>query len=884
MILIHLLFIQFISSAQTTVVASPNSNCTGESKKCEYSGPSILINEINISPSNQDGSLVTGSEFGSPNWGEGEWIELYNPDECNEIDISGYMLGSYNSLGQRGAGGGGANGMGFILPQGSVVPPNGFVIVRGKRATPPPPEVIDIVAIELANNICIEGGPTSRFWFANSGGWFAFYDRNGVVQDAIKWGAPVAADLNGLPCISAANVFPSSVTSVASYNSSGIGHNLGSSQVGWTYVRIPDGGNWSNTMAAESSSYGSCNLPGSCDNGLGSSTCNGSATLTPSFGTSPYTYAWDDALEQTTVTATQLCAGTYQVSVTDAVGIKRTVQVIVVDDFFEIDSIKIDQPNCFEELGSAEIMVDGQSISNGTLKYTWDPAVSTSNVATSLQHGYYKVSVNDDYCLRDTFFTILDREIKISTFVDQPIACLEKEVNFQNFSTGVAEGTSTCYWDFGDGESSSNCSPSHLYKNVGNYDVTLKITDQFGCEKENTSFAMVNVNTLPVVDLGNDTIYCGNEMTLLDAGPGFVNYEWSNGAGGVQTISAFPYGPQSVVVTDINGCKGSDTIVLSALPYPAFELGDDQTFCEGETTVLNVPLTQVDYLWNTGTTGASITISESGVYYVEVVNAGNCYASDSMELFVIPYPTDASINKDTLGCVGDQEQLRILTDGDQVLWSNGVYGNSTLVTESGNYSAIASNNLHDVSCSLFDTIDVVFQDYPELLPPDSFLYCFEFDANLKINTPTIANYYNWRPEENYTYQRTSGPHELVVYEKGVYSVSVFDHPFCRKIQEVVVEEKCPLRLYVPTAFTPDNDGVNDLFYPVAPNFEILEFTIFNRWGEIIFESIGGKGWNGQLNGNDAQQGIYVWKCRAKGYSDKYYDQTIYQIGTVALVR
>lgn len=865
---------------QVAVETTPNTICTGESKKCEYSGPSILINEINISPSHQDGSLVTGSDFGTPNWGEGEWIELYNPNECNEIDISGYMLGSYNGV----EGSKSAKGMGFILPKGSVVPPNGFVIVRGREAAAPPAGVIDIVALEANNNICIEGGSTSRFWFQNAGSWFAFYDRDGAVQDAIKWGNPVLSDLDKNPCIPAANVFPSSVTSVASYNQAGVGHHLGAPVVGQTYVRIPDGGSWSSSMAYEYSSYGSCNLSGSCVNGEGSSTCNGTAILNPSFGSAPYTYVWGDDLEQTTSSATKLCEGIYNVLVTDVNGTNQSVVVTVKDDFLEIDSLAIIQPNCTIDYGSIEVFLKGQAATNGSYVYNWNPVVSAANFAGDLEGGYYSITVSDVFCLRDTFAMIRDKEIEIVPVVDQPAACMEKPVNFANYSTGVKEGTSSCEWDFGDGEASSNCSPSHLYESIGTYHVTLKITDEYGCEKEVTTYSMVGVNALPVVDLGNDSSFCGNETMVLDAGLGFTDYVWSNGAGGVSTNTVFPYGEESVIVTDINGCEGMDTILLSSVPFPIFDLGDDLTFCDGGSATIDVPLSQVSYLWNTNETSSSIIISSKGFYSVQVINSLNCTSSDTMQLFVVSYPLYADISKDTIGCVGDIQTLSISTDGEQVLWNNNAFGKNAFVTETGKYGAIVSNSMNGVSCNLSDSIDVVFHSYVDLIEPDSSLYCFEFGASLLINTPTIATYYDWDVELNELFQRTTGGNEVRVYSEGIYSVAVYDNPFCQKTQDIVVQEKCPLRFYIPNAFSPNGDDINDLFIPVAPNFETLEITVFNRWGQIIFHSKDGKGWDGRVNGKRAQQDVYVWKCAATGYDEEYHKKSISKNGTVTLLR
>lgn len=870
---------------QVGVETIPNTICTGESKKCEYTGPSILINEISISPSLHDGSLVTMSEYVLPDWGEGEWIELYNPNECDEVDISGYMLGSFNSIGAMAManGGGEANGMGYILPEGSVVPPNGFAVVRGRNAAEPPPGVIDIVALELQNNICVDGGTKSRFWFANSGGWFAFYDTNGVVQDAVKWGVPLLSDLDKKPCIPSANVFPSSITSLSSYNEAGIGHHLGPFAFGQTYVRVPDGGDWSTNMADENSSLGSCNVPGGCLNGEGSSTCNGTATLRPSFGLAPYTYVWNDDLEQTTAVATKLCAGTYNVLVTDATGIAETITVVVKDEFLEIDSLVVIQPNCNVEYGSIEVFLKGKSAVNGSYTYDWSPAVSSINIAENLEGGHYGITISDTYCLRDTFAVIRDKEIKISMSVDQPLACLEKPVNFNNYSTGVQAGTSSCEWDFGDGASSAICSPSHLYDSTGSYDVTLKITDEFGCEKEAIVNAMVKVNSLPVIDLGRDTVFCGNQTKVLDAGLGFVDYQWSNGGEGVNTNTVYPNGEESVIVTDINGCKGSDTILLLPTPFPIFNLGEDLALCEGEISTLAVPLNDVNYFWNTGEISSEIKVSITGNYSVVVTNIHDCSASDSIEVNFVSYPSHASINKDTLGCVGDVHILSINTDAEQTVWSNGATGITNEVYETGVYKATSSNNLDDASCAVTDSIDVIFYPYANIIVPDTSVYCFEFGESLVVSTPSIASYYDWETEINHFFQTTRGK-EIRVYEEGVYTVKVYDYPHCQIKQDVVVEEKCPLRFYVPNSFTPNGDGINDLFFPVAPNFESLEFTIFNRWGELIFHSIQGEGWDGRINGEVAQQGVYVWRCSASGYDNNYSKKLISKNGVVTLVR
>ena len=142
------------------------------------------------------------------------WAELYNPNPCQSIDISGYLLGNYTSEGS------GA----FIFPPGTIVPAQGFVIVRGQTAAAVPSSslvqnggnVVEIVIASGSTYTCIEacagctiGG--NRFWLPDTGGWLAIYDTSNNPQDAISWGSAI---LSGTPC----NPSASTSTTIPSYN------------------------------------------------------------------------------------------------------------------------------------------------------------------------------------------------------------------------------------------------------------------------------------------------------------------------------------------------------------------------------------------------------------------------------------------------------------------------------------------------------------------------------------------------------------------------------------------------------------------------------------------------------------------------------------------
>jgi gliding motility-associated-like protein len=470
-------FIPSMLSAQcgieTNITLQPNSSCL----ECNYVGPSILINEICIAPTSGDGSIFGPGATGAGS-GEGEWIELYNPNWCDSIDISGYLLGSFNSTGSPTLPA--SNGMAFTLPQGTVVPPLGFVVVRGQNTPPPPPDAIDIIVNNNNNQICIDGGiGVSRLWFQNTGGWFAFYDADGVPQDVISWGNPPLGDLNGNPCTPPTNSLPPGFGTIPSYTQSGIGVNVGNFFLGQNFVRIPDGGPWSPTLAPENFSYGSCNDPNNCLSQTGITVCNGTATVNVTAGTGPFTYLWNDPASQTNATALNLCADDYDVIVTDANGCSQTFSITIVDDIFEIEAIGQD-PSCSNDDGEISVTVD----SPGNYSFVWSSNTGITDTittnATGLSDGIYTIEVSGGGCTKDTTIQL----VAPPPITDLLLTSNTTTCGNNNGSILIEEvigGTPNFTFNLSDGTSATN---NNTFPNLspGTYEVI--VTDENDCTFE----------------------------------------------------------------------------------------------------------------------------------------------------------------------------------------------------------------------------------------------------------------------------------------------------------------------------------------------------------------------------------------------------------------
>ena len=164
---------------------------------------------------------------------------------------------------------------------------------------------------------------------------------------------------------------------------------------------------------------------------------------------------------------------------------------------------------------------------------------------------------------------------------------------------------------------------------IGQYSIT--VTDSLGC----SGFDIINVSqgSAPNVDLGNDTLVCGDLDIVIDAGAGFQNYAWSSGEN-TQTILVTTGGDYQVTVSDASGCSTSDSITIASGNIPMVSLGGDTALCEVNSIVLDAGAGFTTYQWSNGETGQTISVDNSGDYSVKVTNADGCESSDTVNIGV----------------------------------------------------------------------------------------------------------------------------------------------------------------------------------------------------------------------------------------------------------
>jgi gliding motility-associated-like protein len=206
------------------------------------------------------------------------------------------------------------------------------------------------------------------------------------------------------------------------------------------------------------------------------------------------------------------------------------------------------------------------------------------------------------------------------------------------------------------------------------------------------------------------------------------------------------------------------------------------------------------------------------------------------------------------------------------LWNNGSTNKTQVISSSGLYWL----KLYRDGCSYTDSINV------KIHPPFDFdvitenRLCSETNESAILKVTDDKFSYYWLPGED-----TSK--SVVVNEEGLYSVTAVNADGCSSTKTVFVKNQCPFRIFIPNAFSPDKNSINDIFLPVVSFAEEYELRIFNRWGENIFTTNDkSEGWNGYYNGIKAIPGSYAYKIISKGFNKAGYLDNFYFHGFITL--
>ncbi len=391
--------------------------------------------------------------------------------------------------------------------------------------------------------------------------------------------------------------------------------------------------------------------------------------------------------------------------------------------------------------------------------------------------------------------------------------------------------------------------------------------DNGNCTVSDT--VIVAFNQSPVLFLGADTTICQNEKLLLDPGITNASYSWQNGSQG----NSFTVSQPGLYWLEVNqlSCIVSDTIVVTYFNVPPISLGPDIRFCAGDSATLQATPGFRQYNWN-GVAGSNqLVVHTPGSYEITGFTADGCKARDTLivqDFYPLP---NVDLGSSTDICFGQKLVLNAGTGYSQYSWSNGSTSQTITVDAVGSYSVEVINQ---DGCHGYDTILIrsILSSPAKFLPADTAI-CSYGDLLLKPNSS--FNQYQWS-----TGGTTSS---ITVTQPGVYWLKVRDQNNCTGSDTVIVRPKeCLQGFFIPTAFSPNNDGKNDMFYPLLfGNIGYYRFTVYNRWGQIVFNSVTpGQGWNGKYQGQLQDSNVYIWSCSYQLAGEPQKTEK----GTVSLIR
>jgi gliding motility-associated-like protein len=275
-------------------------------------------------------------------------------------------------------------------------------------------------------------------------------------------------------------------------------------------------------------------------------------------------------------------------------------------------------------------------------------------------------------------------------------------------------------------------------------------------------------------------------------------------------------------------------------------------------------------VWNNGNSSQQISAKTMGIYSVMGITAQGCKSYDTVKVVNVFANPVVSLDHSNFLCIGSS---RLLDAGNfsSYLWNDGSTSQKIIAKGTGIYAVQVTDN-NGCKASDTTTITMILLLPSNFLPADTLLCSYD---KLKISPLRSYTSYQWNNGASVS--------SLTVSQPGNYWLQVKDANGCVGRDSIIIDPKdCMKGCYVPTAFTPNNDGKNDVFRPMLfGNVKKYHLIIYNRWGQIVFQTIElNKAWDGTIAGVQQDSNVFAWICTYQFEGEEVKTEK----GTVMLVR
>lgn len=560
------------------------------------------------------------------------------------------------------------------------------------------------------------------------------------------------------------------------------------------------------------------------------------------------------------------------------------------------------------------------NLSNSPLinSYYWefgDPGSGASNNFSIVNNPTHTYSTAGDYTIK--LVTNRNQECSDSTtavvkvwpgffpdFTSEGV-CLINPVDFTDRTTtnyGVVDKWS---WDFGqlnvNNDTSNIRNPSWTYADTGTKNVRLIVGNSKGCI--DTVSKTIRIMDKPPIQLAfRDTLICVPDQVQLQAS-GNGAFSWSPVTAMTNANTATPtVNPTSTTMYTVRlndeGCVNTDSVQVRVVHFVTLSGMPDTTICLTDSVGLHVESDGLRYQWTSipasgfddATAKNPTVLPNATTSYQVVASIGSCTDTETIVVDTDPYPV-ANAGPDTTICYNGMALLQGSHDGSSFHWTpSGTLQNANTLSpvahpsDTISYVLASYDTLNLPGCPKpgFDT--VIVNVTPRIIPFAGNDTLIVVGQPMQLNAEGGVSYV-WSPATGLDNPNIKNPVAMFGPEMDSirYMVKVFNEIGCADSAYVKVTVfKTNPYIFVPTAFTPNGDGLNDVIRPIAVGVqEIKYFRIYNRWGQMLFHTSNNQqGWDGRIKGVMQGTNVFVWMVSAIDYLG----QPIFLKGTVTLIR
>jgi gliding motility-associated-like protein len=526
------------------------------------------------------------------------------------------------------------------------------------------------------------------------------------------------------------------------------------------------------------------------------------------------------------------------------------------------------------------------------------------------QEGFYTVSATTSRCGYVERKVWVGLQTPVADFTNPVSQCLAGPGSqFASTSTVNAGQLSTFNWSFGDGNSATGSSVAYQYNTAGTYSVKLLVISSKLCRDSIEKVFTVQAAPSTVIVPTGPLRFCeGQSLTLNSTNqPGsgtLTQYQWNlngaplTGATGVSWVVA-QSGDYTLEVQNSNGCKKLSspvTVTIDPLPNGTLTTPTNTKICEGATLSLNATGGNT-YQWYLNTlplgapTGSTLAASLPGVYTVELISAQGCRnnASGSVTLGLIRKPAvDFSHDVKCAWVVSTFTNLSTTDPSGAVNWawdfgdatSSAMLSPTHTYQQSGTYSVSLTATPVDCPNQVTTSIKnvVVEQRVQDIRYP---IVNAVSNQPVRLQARSFGAEYSWSPGTGLSSAMVVNP--VFRHDQSLeYLITIKTLGSCVTVDTLQVRVFKFIDILLPNAFTPNNDGLNDKLEFFLIGIEQFKFLrIFNRWGQLVFETNNEKTfWNGAKNGSLQPSDVYVWVAEGIGVDGS----KVARKGTVTLIK